>query len=107
MLIARLSAELEHSLDRAARPLRNLRSDRNFVLHGLQRMQDLWQRVSLHVRAEIARPHEFDARITPRHVVGYRTLRHEQDARPSSFAFARGVYPERSRRTRVGESTHV
>ena len=46
-------------------------------LHGLQRAPDLWQRDALHVRAQIARPHELDVGVLDRDVVAHRALGHQ------------------------------
>ena len=90
--IARLAAELEHSFDRAARALRDLRRDGDLVLHRFEGVQYLRKRVALHVRAEIARAHELDARIAPGNVVGHRALGHQQHARlPASRLAATSV----------------
>ena len=53
------------------------RVDRDLVLTQLQRPPDLGQRDALHVRAQIAGPHELDLRIESRHVVAHRALGHE------------------------------
>ena len=47
-------------------------------LRNSERLEDFRQRDALHVRAEIARPHELDVRALDRDVVAHRAFGHEQ-----------------------------
>ncbi len=59
---------------------RDGRVDRHLVLHRLQRVPDLRQGDLLHVRAEIAGPHELDVGMLDGDVVAHRALGHQHDA---------------------------
>ena len=60
--IASSLADRQHALDGAAGAVGDGGIDRHLVLHGLERAADLGQGDALHVRAEIAGPHEVDVR---------------------------------------------
>src|SRR3990170_758050 len=58
----------QHFFHRQFRPRRNQGIDSHLMRHGLQAGKDVFQRNPLHVRAEVAGPHELDARIVDRDV---------------------------------------
>ena len=61
-----------------ARPLGDSGIDRDLLLQEDEAIEDLRQRDPLHVRAEIARPHELDVGRFDRDVVAHRAFGHEQ-----------------------------
>src|SRR5262245_6526079 len=75
-----LSPQIHHALDRALRPRHDRGIDHDLFPEMDQAVENLRQRDPLHVRAEIARPHEFDLRQLGLHVVGHRALRHHDHA---------------------------
>ena len=64
-----------------ARARRDRGIDRHLLLEEHERLEDLRQRDALHMRAEIARPHELDLGRLDRDVVAHRALGHEQHLR--------------------------
>src|SRR6516165_11654775 len=79
--VRRSSAQRHHALDGAARRLGDGRVDGDLVRHSFERAPDLRQRDALHVRAEIARPHEFELGILQRDIVAHRAFGQKHDAR--------------------------
>src|SRR5215218_1314385 len=74
------SAHLEHALDRTTGRSDQGRVDGDFVLQPLQGTTDVRKGDPLHVRAQIARPHELNVWVLQRDVVAHRALGHEHDA---------------------------
>src|SRR5262245_35912896 len=72
--------QVHHPLDRAARLVGDQRVDHDLLFHVYEAVENLWQRDALHVRAQIARPHELDLRQFRLHVVCHRALGHHDDA---------------------------
>src|SRR5215472_16082352 len=79
--VRRSSAQRHHALDGAARRFGDRRVDGDLVGHGFERAPDLRQRDALHVRAEIARPHEFELGILQCDIVAHRAFGQQYDAR--------------------------
>src|SRR4029077_561759 len=81
IVIPRLrSAQGEHAFDGAARPLGDRGIDRDLVGYGFERAPDLRQGDALHVRAQIAGPHEIEIGILQRDIVAHRALGQQHDA---------------------------
>ena len=81
--LASITLQTHHPLDRAPRPRGDRRIDHDLLLEVDEAVEDLRQRDPLHVRAEIARPHELDVGQLGLHVVGHRALGdHDHAARP-------------------------
>src|SRR5262245_50470942 len=73
--------EVDHALDRGAGTLGDGGIDRDLLLEEDEAFEDLRQRDPLHMRAEIAWPHEGDVRRLDGDVVAHRALGHEQHFR--------------------------
>src|SRR5262245_12975282 len=71
-----LVSQIHYALDRASRPRRDRGIDHDLFPEMDQAVENLGQHDPLHVRAEIARPDEFDLGQLGLHVVGHRALRH-------------------------------
>src|SRR5215831_15399190 len=79
---ARSALQAYHPLDRSACPCGDCRIDHDLLLEVYEAVENLRQRDPLHVRAEIARPHELDVGQFGLHVVGHRAFRdHDHAAR--------------------------
>src|SRR5262245_22663528 len=72
--------QVHHALDGAPRLVGDHGVDHDFLLHVHEAVENLWQGDALHVRAQIARPHEFDLRQLRLHVVRHGALGHHDDA---------------------------
>ena len=92
----------QHAVDRPrARAPRSAGSTTHFRGHGLKRMQNPSQRDALHVRAEIAGPHEFDIGIFDRDIVAHRAFGdHHHALRDDACRHSRS-WPRSSRRNRL------
>src|SRR5262245_52020648 len=73
--------QIHHALNRPPRPRCDCGIDHGLLLHVDEAIEDLRQGDALHVRAEIAGPHELDIGQFGLHVVGHRTFRDHDDAR--------------------------
>src|SRR3954451_24329858 len=80
------SAHLEHARDRTTGRSDQDGVDRDLMLQALQGAPDVGERDPLHVRAQIAGPHELDVRVLQRDVVAHRALGHEHDPGGTSLA---------------------
>src|SRR5580692_56035 len=103
--IVSLLMDCQHALDGAAGGRGDGGIDRHLVLHGLERAADLGQGDALHVRAEIARPHEVDAGIEGGDVVAHRAFGHQHD--PARLLAGDIVGHRRRRAREVGFSHHL
>src|SRR5262245_50484882 len=74
----RLVVEIDHALHGRARPLGDAWVDRDFLLEEHEAVEDRRKRDALHVRTEIAGPHELHLRRFDRDVIAHRALRDEQ-----------------------------
>src|SRR4051794_19324198 len=81
------SADLEHALDRTTGRSNQNWVDRDLVLQPLQGATDVRKSDPLHVRAQIAGPHELDVWILQRDVVAHRALGHEHHAGGAPLAY--------------------
>ena len=94
----------DHAFDRLPRPVGDIRIDQHFVLHRLERMQNLRQRDPLHVRAQIAGPHEIHVRVLERNIVRHRAFGDEDDVLRLMFLHEIRHAAGRAGEIRLGEN---
>src|SRR5262249_33047427 len=72
--------EVHHALDRVPRPRCDGWVDHDLLFHVDEAVEDLRQGDALHVRTEIAGPHELDIGQLGLHVIGHRAFPAHDDA---------------------------
>src|SRR5580698_4599444 len=78
--ISRSGLHRQHALDGDTGAGRDGFVHHDFMRHGLKRMKNAVQSDALHVRAEIAGPHEIDVGIFDGEIVAHRAFRHHYHA---------------------------
>src|SRR5712671_4877884 len=97
--------EMDHPLDRAPGLAGDQRVDHDLLLHMDEAVEDLRQGDALHVRAEIARPHEVDVGQLGLDIISHRAFGHHHD--PARTPLAHPVDHMRGRAGEVRFLDHV